>query len=468
MEWFTAPDAWLGRLVFQRGLAAVYLIAFLNAALQFRPLAGERGLTPAPALLRRVPFRRAPSLFHLRYSDRLLGVVARGGVAVSALLLVGAADRAPLWLFTVLWIVPWALYLSIVSIGQSWYSFGWESLLLEAGALAVLLGNERVSPPLPVMVLIAWLLFRVEFGAGLIKWRGDHCWRELTCLYHHHETQPLPGPLSRWFHLLPRPLHRLEVLANHVTQLFVPFLLFLPQPVSGAAASIVVVTQLWLVLSGNFAWLNWVTVALALALVDWSRFVAPPADQPDPPLWFLVGVLVMTGWILVLSRHPVRNLLSRRQRMNVSHHPLRLVNSYGAFGSVSRVRQEIEIEGTDEPLPGPDTVWHAYGFRGKPGDVRRRSPQVAPYHLRLDWMMWFAALSPAYGRPWLPLLIERLLEGDRALLRLLRHNPFPDRPPRWIRARVYRYRFTTRAEHRTTGDHWYREALRDRIPPTTL
>ncbi|MFC7466802.1 lipase maturation factor family protein [Actinomadura keratinilytica] len=171
------------------------------------------------------------------------------------------------------------LYLSFVNTGSLWYGFGWELLILEAGFLAVLLGNDRVAPPLPVLLLLRWALFRLEFGAGLIKWRGDRCWRELTCLYHHHETQPMPGPLSRLFHLLPRPVHRVEAAANHVVQLGVPFLLFTPQPVASAAACLMIATQLWLVASGNFAWLNWLTIALAVTALD---LTPSPGTAPSP------------------------------------------------------------------------------------------------------------------------------------------------------------------------------------------
>lgn len=265
MDWFTAPEYWLSRLLFQRGLAAVYLVAFLTAALQFRPLLGERGMLPIPLFVRRAPFRRAPSLFHLRYSDRLFAACAWTGCAVAAALLAGADSLLPLWAAMALWLAPWALYLSIVNVGQTWYGFGWESLLLETGFLAVFLGNDEVASPVVVLFLLRWLLFRVEFGAGLIKMRGDACWRKLTCLYHHHETQPMPGPLSWYFHRLPKPLHRVEAAANHVTQLVVPFLLFAPQPVATAAAAAMTATQLWLVLSGNFAWLNWITVVLAVS-----------------------------------------------------------------------------------------------------------------------------------------------------------------------------------------------------------
>ncbi|MCP9956381.1 lipase maturation factor family protein [Streptomyces sudanensis] len=465
--WFASSDHWLGRLVFQRGLAGLYFVAFLNAALQFRPLIGERGLTPVPEYLRRVPARRAPSLFRLHYSDRFFACCAWTGAAGALALAAGAGDAVPLAVSMPMWAVLWGLYLSIVNVGQTWYGFGWESLLLEAGFLAVFLGNDETAPPVPLMWLLCWLLFRVEFGAGLIKLRGDRCWRDLTCLYYHHETQPMPGPLSWFFHRLPRPLHRVETAANHVTQLVVPFLLFAPQPVATGAAGAVVLTQLWLVLSGNFAWLNWITVVLALSAVDGTLVAAPP-DLPGPPPWFTVLGTAVTVLVLVLSVRPVRNLLSRHQAMNRSFDPLHLVNTYGAFGTVGRVRHEIVVEGTDEPVARPGTVWREYEFKGKPGDVRRLPRQFAPYHLRLDWLMWFAALSPAYATGWFGRFVERLLEGDRDTLRLLRRNPFPDAPPALVRARLYRYRFTTWRELRATGAWWHRTPVREFLPPTRL
>ncbi|MEU7565473.1 lipase maturation factor family protein [Streptomyces fradiae] len=465
--WFASSDYWLGRLVFQRGLAGLYLVAFLCAALQFRPLIGERGMTPVPAYLRRVPARRAPSLFRLHYSDRFFAVCAWTGAGLALALAAGAGDAMPLAASIPLWAVLWGLYLSIVNVGQIWYGFGWESLLLEAGFLAIFLGNDKTAPPVLLMWLLRWLVFRVEFGAGLIKLRGDRCWRDLTCLCHHHETQPMPGPLSWFFHRLPRSLHKVEAAANHVTQLVVPFLLFAPQPVATAAALTIAVTQLWLVLSGNFAWLNWITIVLALSAVD-GRLVAEAPDLPGPPLWYAATATAVTVLVLALSVRPVRNLLSRRQAMNRSFDPLHLVNTYGAFGTVGRVRYEIVVEGTDEPVAREGTVWRAYEFRGKPGDVRRLPRQFAPYHLRLDWMMWFAALSPAYAAQWFGPFVERLLEGDRDTLRLLRRNPFPDAPPALVRARLYRYRFTTWRELRSTGAWWDRTPVRDFLPPTRL
>ncbi|MDF1605520.1 lipase maturation factor family protein [Nocardioides sp. YIM 152315] len=454
-DWFVAEQGWLARELFQRALAVVYLVAFVAAARQYRGLLDDHGLTPVRDYLQRVSFRRSPGLFHLHHSDRFFLGVAWTGAALSAATIAGLTDALPLAPAMLVWVVLWLLYLSIVNVGQTWYGFGWESLLLEAGFLAVFLGNDSVGPPLLTLLLLRWLLFRVEFGAGLIKMRGDRCWRDLTCLDFHHETQPMPGPFSWHFHRLPRRVHRVETLANHVTQLVVPFALFLPRPVAGVAAAVMIVTQLWLVASGNFAWLNWLTIVLALsALPDsWLAPLLPGSGAHDgsAPLPFVAVVALVTIGVAVLSYWPVANLLSSRQRMNTSFNRWHLVNAYGAFGHVTRSRYEIVLEGSRD-----GGTWAEYDFRGKPGDVRRRPRQFAPYHLRLDWLMWFAAISPAYAEPWLPVLAQRLLEGDRDALGLLRTDPFDGEPPRLVRARLYHYEFTTRRERRESGSWWSR------------
>jgi hypothetical protein len=473
MGWFSAPDYWLGSFVLEHGVAAIYLIAFIAAAAQFRALIGEHGILPVPRFLAGKSFWRTPSIFHLRYSDRLFAGVSWFGAALSAAVVVGAADLVPLWAAILMWLTLWVLYLSIVNVGQAWYSFGWESLLLESGFLMIFLGNDRVAAPVLTLWMARLLLFRVEFGAGLIKMRGDPCWRDLTCLYYHHETQPMPGPLSWFFHHLPKPLHRIEVAGNHFAQLVVPFGLFAPQPIASAAGAIIVVTQLWLVMSGNFAWLNWVTIVLAFSAIDDSSAAlllpipAHPALSPPPP-WFAGLVVACAVGVLFLTYWPVRNMLSSRQRMNMSFNPFHLVNTYGAFGSIGRTRREVVIEGTDEPRITAQTVWKEYEFKGKPGVVGRLPRQWAPYHLRLDWLMWFAAISPGYAQPWLTPFLQRLLRNDRAALHLLRHNPFPESPPRYVRAQLYQYRFTTPAELRRDRAWWHRALVGRYVAPMTL
>src|SRR5437868_8894883 len=298
MDWLQASDYLLTRLVIERALGVIYCVAFLVALNQFRPLLGERGLLPVPLFLSRVKFLQAPSLFHVRYSDRLLLGVAWTGVVLSVGVVVGLLDLAPPWISILVWFALWVLYQSIVNVGQVFYAFGWETLLLEAGFLAIFLGAGPTVPAWPLILLFRWLVFRVEFGAGLIKLRGDRCWRDLTCLYYHHETQPMPNPLSWFFHHLPKPLHRVEVLGNFFAQLVVPLLLFAPQPVASIAGAIIVLTQAWLVLSGNFSWLNFLTMTLAFsAFDDRTLSVVLPIHVPylvALPLWWQGLILVVT------------------------------------------------------------------------------------------------------------------------------------------------------------------------------
>ena len=468
-DWLHAADYSLARLVLQRGLGLVYLIAFAVALGQFPALLGERGLLPVPRYLARVRFRDSPSLFHLRYSDRLLTATCLAGIALSIAVVLGLPDRWPWPLTMGAWLVLWALDLSIVNVGQTFYAFGWETLLLEAGFLAAFLGPASSPVPAPLVWLFRWLLFRLEFGAGLIKLRGDACWRDLTCLYYHHETQPMPNPLSWYFHHLPRPLHRIEVLGSHFAQLVAPVLLFAPQPIALFAGLVIAVTQSWLVLSGNFSWLNLTTIVLCASAFD-DRALGRVLPLTHGGAAAAVGhdavVLAVTALVVALSWRPLRNLLSRSQRMNASFDPLRLVNTYGAFGSVGRKRYEVVIEGTAEERITGSTVWREYEFRGKPTALDRRPAQFAPYHLRLDWLMWFAAISPSYAYPWFDRLVKKLLEGDAATLRLLRKNPFPDAPPEAIRATLYHYRFTSLRESRETGAWWVRTRLGEYLEPT--
>lgn len=450
MEWMTTDHYDVARQVLQRGTGFVYVLAFLNVRNQFPALLGETGLLPVPDYLARRSFSQAPSLFHYRFSDGLIGSVAWVGMTLALTIVAGGLDVVPVWVGMVVWLLLWAMYLSIVNVGQTFYSFGWESLLLEAGFYAPFLGNDSVATPWLVLVAFRWLLFRVEFGAGLIKLRGDRCWRDLTCMEYHHETQPMPGPTSRWFHLLGKPLHRIEVVANFTAQLLAPFLLFLPQPMAGVGAVVLISTQGYLMLSGNYAWLNLLTLLLGFSAIPdgWYGASGGIVDGGGPT-WFIVLTAVFALAVLALSYQPTRNLFSSRQRMNASFNKYHLVNTYGAFGSVTRHRREVVIEGTRD-----GETWLPYGFKAKPGDPARVPRQFAPYHLRLDWLMWFVAISPGYGKQWFDRLLAKLLDADPATLRLLANDPFDGAAPQAIRARLVDYRFATRAERREKRVIW--------------
>ncbi|MFC8680046.1 lipase maturation factor family protein [Microbacterium ureisolvens] len=494
MDGFAAVDFEFARQVLQRGIAALFVVAFISTLNQFRPLLGEHGLLPAPELLewahtsKRGRRLLRPTLFrYVRYTDRRLVVLSGVGIAVGAALVAGIPQLAPPWVPMVCFLVLWLGYMSVTSIGQTFYGFGWEMLLLEAGFLAAFLGSDDQPPSTVVVVLFWWLVFRLEFGAGMIKIRGGREWRDLTALMYHHETQPMPGPLSRQAHLLPRWFHRGEVLGNHFAQLVVPWFLFVPllglvvpgpvpAIIGAVAAAVVIATQVWLVVTGNFAWLNWMTIVLAFSAIGLPLRQAegsvPASVEGAPsivdgiPLYWVVVTSAVGALYLVLSWWPLQNLFARRQLMNAAFNRWQLANAYGAFGTVTKERIEIVVEGTMDEDPDAAT-WREYSFKGKPGDVRRVPRQFAPYHLRLDWLMWFLPLGRSL-EDWFTAFLVRLLEADAPTLRLLAHDPFEGQRPRWVRAVSYRYRFSTRAEFRTSHARWVRDRRRAVMGPVAL
>jgi hypothetical protein len=251
-----------------------------------------------------------------------------------------------------------------------------------------------------------------------------------------------------------------------------PFGLFAPQPIASIAGGLIIFHQLWLIISGNYSWLNWLTVVLGVSALDdrvvrLAIHISAPPLAPRPLEYDSLLYVIGAGTVL-LSIQPTLNLLSENQAMNYSYNPFHLVNTYGAFGNVGRVRYEIVMEGTSERVITPHTEWKEYGFKAKPGDPKRMPPQIAPYHLRLDWLIWFLPFSVGvtsegihvYGYSlWFLRFVKGLLVGDRAILRLMGRNPFPEQPPAFVRALFYRYRYTDGKQKRETGAWWTRELL---------
>jgi hypothetical protein len=466
MQWsWTADGYWLTRLVFQRALGLLYLVAFINAANQFRPLLGERGLQPVTAWVRAVPFRESPSLFYWAPRDSAFAAASWIGIVLSSLVVLGIADRYGWWLSALVWALMWVLYLSFVNVGQTFYGFGWESILLEAGFYGIFLGSARTAPQWVTILLVRWLCFRVMFGAGLIKLRGDPCWKNMTCLDYHYETQPMPNPLSWYFHWGPEWTHRAGVWFNHFAELVAPFGYFLPQPIASIAGIVTIAFQGMIFASGNLSWLNALTIVLAIPTIRIPGGPALPEPPSIPEKAAAVTVAVMVLW---MSVRPVMNMLSPRQVMNTTYNPLHLVGTYGAFGGITRERFEVVVQGADEAAITGSTRWREYEFRGKPTSTGRMPPQIAPYHLRLDWLMWFAAMGYADENPWFVRFLGKLLEGDAPTLGLLKSNPFPDAPPKWVRALFYLFRFTSPEERRRTGQWWKREFARQYFPAVSL
>ena len=444
-----------------RVLGVVYAVAFLATARQILPLIGSQGLLPVDPYLHRLRdylgstaagFIRLPSLFWFWHSDAVLLIAAWTGFALACVVVLGFAN-APLLA------VLWALYMSFVHAGQDWYSYGWETQLLETGFLAIFLCPlvdprpfPRRAPPAPLIWLFRWLIFRIMLGAGLIKLRGDRVWRDLTALYHHFETQPIPGPLSRWFHFLPRLALRAGVMFNHVAEIIAPWFVFGPRTLRRIAGVVIILFQLSLILSGNLSFLNWITIVPALACLDdacWARILpnflvrraTHAAAHARPSKAMRTTGLAVAGLVVLLSFQPVMNLLSARQMMNTSFDPLDLVNTYGAFGSVGRERLNVVFEGTDDAVPNDDATWKAYPYQDLPVDLAKAPPQIAPYQPRLDWQMWFAAMGTPGQYQWTLHLVWKLLHNDPGTLSLFGGNPFPGHPPRYIRAVLYRYHF---------------------------
>ncbi len=480
------PSYWLTRFVILRLLGIVYLFAFLSLATQVLPLIGSNGLLPAGLFLQRASnyfgsrldgFLQFPSLFWFDASDGLLLTIAWVGVGLSLLVAFGFAN-------TVLLIVIWALYMSYVHIGQDWYGYGWEIQLLETGFLAAFLCPlfdprpfPRRPPPVPVIWLFRWLAFRIMLGAGLIKIRGDECWRDLTCLYYHYETQPIPNPLSRYLHFMPKWFHNGGALFNHLCELLAPWFGFGPRRVRHVAGCFMVAFQIILILSGNLSFLNYLTIVPMLACFDDSllrrmlpgalvRRAERAAAKAESSPAQSVAVALLAVVVAILSYYPVVNLMSSRQAMNTSFNRLSLVNTYGAFGSVGKERHEIVFEGTDDESITVATVWKEYDFMCKPGDPSRRPCVIAPYQPRIDWQIWFAAMSVPERYPWTAHLIWKLLHNDPGALSLLATNPFPDRPPRHVRAQYYRYAFAPPGN--PEGLTWRRTLLGTWIPPLSV
>ena len=475
----------LTRWLFLRLLGVVYLAAFGSLWTQVLGLIGRGGIAPAADYLAFVTsvlgpdrFWRVPTLAWINAGDGMLLALCGVGSAASLLLILGVLQTPVLALL-------WLCYLSLVNIGQEFLSFQWDALLLETGLLAIffaplrlLARPSRETPPSRiVLLLLRLLLFRLMFFSGVVKLTsGDPTWRGLTALAYHYETQPLPTPLAWYAHSLPHWFHLASAVGVFVIELAVPFLIFAGRRARLAAGVLLALLQALIMLTGNFAFFNVLTLALCLLLFDDDalRRLLPPSVRgrvPRPvevvaqrpgrlraPLVLavlLVYVLQIAGLSLALPR-PARRVVQWLA-------PFHVVNSYGLFAVMTTERPEIIVEGSMD-----GQAWQAYEFRFKPGDPDRAPAWIAPYHPRLDWQMWFAALGGPQSNQWFRGFLLRLLEGAPEVLGLLQTNPFPDAPPRFVRAQLYDYRFTAGAVGGDSGAWWLREPRGVYVAPVSL
>jgi hypothetical protein len=486
-------DDRLVRWLFLRAMGLVYLVAFVSLWVQVRGLIGSHGILPIESFIEAARqffdshhigldrYRVLPTLSWLSASDAALTTQCAVGTAAAAFLVAGLAPGPCL-------AILWALYLSLVVAGQDFFSFQWDSLLLEAGLLAAVLAPwqwrprlSTESPPSRVVVwLVRWLVFRLMVESGSVKWlSGDPSWRHLTALTVHFQTQPLPTWIGWYAHQAPRWWQMASCAAMFAIELGAPLLIFCGRRPRALGGLLIIFLQVLILLTGNYTYFNWLTIALCLFLFDDRALtrVLPGvlkrrlSNQPRPaaswrtriaPVMLAVVVLPVSTLSVVETMQRVPAWLEPLAADNVLA-PLRSINSYGLFAVMTTQRSEIVIEGSDDRV-----AWRPYEFADKPGDPMRPPSFVAPYQPRLDWQMWFAALGTWRANPWFANLCVRLLEGSPDVLKLLATNPFPVQPPRYLRAVLYDYRFTTWAERRSTGAWWVRTPEGDYFPEISL
>lgn len=439
--------------LFHRLLALVYLAAFWSAAVQVRGLVGSLGVLPAADFLRAVHdqvgvrgYWFLPTVFWFTASDAALVGACWIGVVLALVRL--ATDRLRLAVLPLLYL----LYLSIVSAGQVFFGYQWDGLLLEAGFLAIFLIPVRER-----FWLGWWLLFRLMFLSGFVKLAsGDSTWRSLTALRFHYETQPLPTPVAWYLHQLPGWLQTASCAAVLAVELGLPFLIPFRRTRRIGAAGLIFL-QVLILISGNYAFFNWLTIALCVLLLDdaalprWVPSAAVVRERRSITAAVVILLASLTG--LQTAQTIGLPLPSSVQRAMGYAGAWQIATSYGLFAVMTTERDEIILEGSND-----GEHWTAYEFRYKPGSLRRGPPWVAPHQPRLDWQMWFAALGTARDNPWFANLVVRLLQGSPDVLALLEKNPFPAGPPRYIRAGIYEYKFSP-------AKWWMRERKGEYFPP---
>lgn len=467
------------RNIFLCAVGGIYLVAFASLWVQVDGLIGVGGILPVRNYLEAVAGQTGherywfvPTLCWFSSSNAFLHVQCGLGVLCSVLVIARRARGCAL-------VLSWLLYLSLTTAGQKFLGYQWDNLLLEAGFLSIWMAPCRLwkergqesPPPRLAVFLLRVLLFKLMFSSGVVKLSsGDETWHNLTALTYHYETQPLPTWIAWYLHQLPGWFHKVSCAMMFSIELVVPFFIFGPRHARYGAFAALVFLQLLIIGSGNYTFFNWLTITLCLLLLDdnvwpWARgesnpeFAAETVVPPRSSRWVTWALSPFAAVILLLNMVEVvgtfRRPVSWPRPVGVLYRwvsPLRSVNSYGLFAVMTTDRPEIVIEGS---MDGNN--WEPYEFKWKAGDLTERPRFVAPHQPRLDWQMWFGALGNYQGNPWFMNLLVRLFEGKPEVLSLLARNPFPEEPPRYLRALLYNYTFTDWATRRAQGTWWNRE-----------
>ncbi|MFL6569689.1 MAG: lipase maturation factor family protein [Chthoniobacterales bacterium] len=476
------PTYFTTRQIFLRSLGVIYLIAFVSLWVQIDGLIGSGGISPVaeflPAAHDQLGSRAAsvlPTLCWLNASDGFLHLLCGTGVLCSLLIIAGLLPAVSL-------LVAYVCYLSLTIAGQMFLSFQWDILLLEAGFLAIFFAPWRWrltsnnEPPVPgvALFLLKLLLFKLMFMSGVVKLTsGDPSWPDLTAMKYHYETQPLPTVLGWWAFQGPEWLKRAAILFTFVAELAAPFLIWTPRRLRLIGCAIFVLLQFGIGLTGNYAFFNLLTLVLCLLLVDDAVLGRSRSQSVAAyPLWQIqrwscVALLILTlpvnAFLIFNAFKPASEWPSPLSAIYEPIEPFRIANGYGLFRVMTKTRPEIVIEGSADGID-----WLPYKFKWKPGELDRAPRWVQPHQPRLDWQMWFAALGSARSQPWFYGLAQALLKNSPSVVHLLESNPFPDKPPRFLRAILYEYKFTSREERSATGNWWKREEKREYLRPLSL
>jgi predicted DCC family thiol-disulfide oxidoreductase YuxK len=484
------PTYFWARRWFLRVLGLIFLIAFVSLWVQIDGLVGTNGLLPISHFLSAVherlgshAFSMLPTLCWFNSGDGFLHFLCGAGVIAALLLIVGVA---PIFCLIALVI----LYLSLTVAGQTFLSFQWDVLLIETGFFSIFLAPARLrlkrgrEPPVSRagLFLLKLLLFKLMFMSGVVKLTsGDNSWLNLTALDYHYWSQPLPTIVAWYADKSPEWFKHFSVAFCLVVEIVVPFFIWAPRRLRLVACGLLVLLQVAIAITGNYCFFNLLTIALCLLLVDdaavadfWAArrkrdkhvsgaFRRARLLQDRLLSWGAVIVIVVTlplnAWHIFSALDPAAEPPAAMEWALDRIEPFHLVNGYGLFRVMTKDRDEIIIEGSADGID-----WRPYEFKWKPGNVMRAPGWCAPHQPRLDWQMWFAALSPPRQNPWLINLVIRLFQNKPEVIHLLRSNPFPDSPPHYVRAEFYRYRFTTMDERRKTGAWWKREFLDEYLP----
>jgi lipase maturation factor 1 len=497
-------SAWL----FTRLLGLTFFCAFISYGVQLDGLIGADGILPAEAtmgyLRQNVPapnWFRFPTLCWWWVSDFALNAQWILGAVFSLALMLGFLPNFCL-------LALWVLYLSLVVVGRDFTAFQWDNLLLETGLLAMFLCRpvvwhrlrSAIKPNVAVVSLFAWLLFRIMFSSGLGKFftSGDPSWDNLTALFVHFETQPLPTSWGYYWHQLPDWFHSFSCLAVLMIQVFLPFCLFGPAVIRRLGVLTIISFQGLIAITGNYGFFNLNTIVIGVLLLDDEFFHSlfeqmkglMPArfrswlldslenQNAQPAAWSrsklrhvyntivicFVAVYFVSSSFVMMRTTRIESLTSESsQRLLSVISNYRSVNGYGLFIVMTTKRNEIIIQGSND-----GQLWKDYEFKYKPGDVSVAPKFMTPHMPRLDWQMWFAALGKARNNRWFLFFVRHLLQGNETVLQLLSHNPFPDKAPRYIRALRYDYRFTDLEKKNKQGEWWQRTPNGTYMPQQSL